>query len=253
VTELVHERVRAKRDHTLADFIDLFHHRALTHFYRAWSQSQSAAGLDRADDETFTPYVSRLAGDEPLQVQGSALAPHARWASIAHRVRAARNPDGLVSTLAHFFGVSVQLHEYQLQWMPIEPQDQCLLGQPRASGMLGVGAMIGDVVPDRQSRFRLVIGPLDMQAYLRLTPQGSASGKDLPALVDLVRSFIGFEYVWEVQLLIHRKAAPSAQLGDDTQLGWSTWMANQTDQTEGAPVITGMIFEPENYAVGAHA
>lgn len=246
-TELVRERVEAKRDTTLADFIDLFHHRAFTHIYRAWAQSQSAAGLDRCDQETFSPYVARLAGDEPAEVQGNALSPHARWASSAHRVRAARNPEGLVSTLQRFFGVPVQLHEYMLQWMAIEQQDLCLLGLPRASSILGQGAMLGEVVPDRQSRFRLVIGPLDMEAYLRLTPQGAPSGRDLPALVEAVRSFIGFEYVWELQLLLRAEAAPCAQLGDDKQLGWSTWMAPAGPQAQAAAPITGMVFEPEGY------
>lgn len=248
-TELVRERVEAKRDNTLADFIDLFHHRAFTHIYRAWSQSQSAAGLDRADQETFSTYIARLGGDEPSEVQGSALAPHARWASSAHRVRAARNPDGLVSTLERFFGVPVQLREYMLQWMPIEPQDRCRLGQASQSSVLGEGAMAGEVVPDRQSRFRLVIGPLDMDGYLRLTPQGSPTGKDLPALIDIVRSFIGFEYVWEVELLINRNAAPQAQLGDSTQLGWSTWMASEGALARSTLPVTGMVFEPESYSL----
>jgi len=248
-TELVRERVEAKRDNTLANFIDLFHHRAFTHIYRAWSQSQSAAGLDRADQETFSAYIARLAGDEPSEVQGSALAPHARWASSAHRVRAARNPDGLVSTLSRFFGVDVQLREYMLQWMPIEPQDQCKLGQASLSSVLGEGAMTGEVVPDRQSRFRLVIGPLDMDGYLRLTPQGSSTGKDLPALIEIVRSFIGFEYVWEVELLINRNAAPQARLGDGTQLGWSTWMASSGPAAQSTEPVTGMLLEPESYSL----
>lgn len=248
-TELVRERVEAKRDNTLADFLDLFHHRAFTHLYRAWAQSQSAAGLDRADEETFSPYIARLAGDEPSEVQQTALAPHARWASSAHRVRAARNPEGLVSTLARFFGVPVDLREYMLQWMPIELQDQCILGLPRLSSVLGEGAMLGEVVPDRQSRFRLVVGPLDMDGYLRLTPQGSASGKDLPALRDIVRSFVGFEYVWEVELLIRSEAAPQTRLGDSTQLGWSSWMASDASKACASRPVTGMVFEPENYSV----
>lgn len=246
-SELVRERVESKRDDTLANFIDLFNHRAFTHFYRAWAQSQSAAGLDRAGGETFSPYIARIAGDEPSEVQASALPPHARWASAAHRVRAARNPEGLVSTLSCFFGVPVQLQEYKLQWMPIEPQDLCLLGQSRVSSVLGEGAMLGEVVPDRQTRFRLVIGPLGIDGYLRLTPQGSRSGKDLPALIDLVRSFVGFEYVWEVELLIESQAAPAAHLGNDTQLGWSTWMRADAPVSAHAAPITGMVFEPENY------
>lgn len=253
VTEMVRERVQAKRDNTLANFVDLFHHRAFTHMYRAWSQSQSAIGLDRPDAETFTPYIARLAGDEPSEVQHSALPPHARWASSAHRVRAARNPDGLVSALSRFFGVPVDLHEYQLQWMPIEEQDQCRLGLPRLSSVLGQGAMAGEVVPDRQTRFRLVIGPLSMDGYLRLTPNGSATGKDLPALIELVRSFVGFEYVWEVELLINAAAAPAAKLGEGTQLGWSSWIGrDQPLPTHAA--VSGMLYEPEMYAeTGARA
>lgn len=246
VTELVRERVEAKRDNTLANFIDLFHHRAFTHIYRAWAQSQSAAGLDRWDQETFSPYVARLAGDEPRDVAASALPAHARWASSAHRVRAPRNPEGLVSTLQNFFGVPVVLHEYMLQWMEMEPRDLCLLGQPRQSSVLAQGAMLGEVVPDRQSRFRLVIGPLDMDGYLRLTPQGAATGHDLQVLIELVRSFIGFEYMWEVELLISAQAAPCARLGDNQQLGWSTWMASQ--HTAVTKPVAGMVFEPESYS-----
>lgn len=249
-TEWVRERTEARRDSTLADFLDLFHHRYLTHMYRAWAQGQSAVGLDRADDETFTRYIARLAGDEPSEVQRSALAPHARWASSAHRVRSARDPDGLVSTLNRYFGVAVRLQEFQLHWVPLDAQDLCQLGHPRASGILGMGAVAGERIPDRQSRFRLVIGPLDLPGYLRLTPQGSASGKDLPALVELVRSFIGFEYEWEVELLIQANAAPPCRLGDGAQLGWSSWMGHAP---QAQAHITGMVLEPERYMQSARA
>ena len=243
-TELARERTEARHDSTLADFLDLFHHRYLTHFYRAWAQGQSAVGLDRQGDETFTRYIARLVGDEPDEVQHSVLAPHARWASNAHRVRSARDPDGLVSTLSRYFGVPVRLLEFQLHWVPLAPEDLSQLGHPRASGVLGEGAVAGDRIPDRQSRFRLVIGPLDLEGYLRLTPQGSAEGQDLPALVELVRSFIGFEYEWEVELLIRTDAALPCQLGDGAQLGWSTWMGRAPDEVGH---ITGMLLEPEQY------
>ena len=244
VTELARERSESRRDHTLRDFLDLFHHRYFTHMYRAWSQSQAAAGLDRAEEETFTDYVARLAGDEPSQVQSSALPAHARWASAAHRVRSARDPDGLVSTLQRFFGIPVRLLEYQLHWVPLANEDLCQLGRPLSSGMLGQGAMAGEKVPDRQTRFRLVMGPLDLKGYLRLTPQGHTSGQDLPALVEMVRSFIGFEYEWEVELLISAKAAPACQLGDSAQLGWSTWAGQLHSDSDH---ITGMVLEPERY------
>lgn len=244
VSETVRERTESRRDTTLRDFLDLFHHRFFTHLYRAWSQSQAAAGLDRADAETFSAYVARLSGDEPHEVQQSALPPHARWASATHRVRSARDPDGLVSTLQRFFGVPVRMQEYQLHWIALDHQDLCQIGRPLPSGRLGQGAIAGEKVPDRQTRFRLVIGPLDLPGYLRLTPQGYEGEQDLPSLVELVRSFIGFEYEWEVELLINAQAAPPCRLGDSAQLGWSSWagVANAD-----RPHITGMVLEPERY------
>lgn len=248
VSELVCERVQTKRDPTLANFLDLFHHRAFSHIYRAWAQSQSAAGLDRPRAETFTRYVARLAGDEPDELQdtrANPLSAHARWASAAHRIRAARNPEGLVYSLQHCFGVPVQLHEYQLQWMPLDHQDQTHLGRPMTSSVLGQGAIAGEAIPDRQSKFRLVIGPLNLNAYLRLTPAGTPEGSDLAALIELVRAFIGYEYAWEVQLLLQRQHMQTAQLGGTQQLGWSTWLA-QNEQTSQA--VEGLVMEPEAYA-----
>jgi len=244
-TEQVRDRNQAKRDTTLNDFLDIFHHRAFTLFYRAWAQSQSAIGLDRHADETFTPYVARLVGDEPNELTHSPWPSHARWASISHRIRPLRDPEGLANTLGNFFGVSVSLEEFRLQWMDIEDSDKCRLGKAGIPAIMGQGAMLGEQVPDRQTRFRLVIGPLNLESYLRLTPQGSASGKDLPALIELVRAFVGFEYAWEVELLIMARAAPPICLGDNAQLGWSTWMA--PCQSDDAPDISGMILDPENY------
>lgn len=243
-TETVRERRDSRRDETLTDFLDLFHHRAFTHLYRAWHQAQAAAGLDRAQQEGFTPYVARLAGDEPTDAAYTALPSHARWASAAHRVRPARNPDGLVATLQRFFGVPVVLHEYQLHWIPIKPGDLCLLGRTGQAAMLGQGALLGQAVPDRQNKFRLTMGPLSLAAYLRLTPQGSSAGKDLPSLVEWVRAFIGYEYEWELELLVQPHAAVPARLGGAERLGWSSWMGrSQAD----ARAVAGMVFEPETY------
>ena len=271
-TEFVRERVEAVRDNTVANFLDMFHHRSMTHLYRAWAQSQSAIGLDRPKEETFTPYISRLAGDEPNEVQEhTGLAPHARWATSAHRIRQSRNPEGLVSSLGRYFGVKVSMQEYQLQWMPIEAEDICYLGHPGQARMLGSGALVGEVVPDRQTKFRLKIGPLKLKDYLRFTPQSVTSQTSIKtskndveqtesahqkstssalfALVGMVRSFIGFEYEWEVELLVQPQSAEPAVLGGTAQLGWSSWVGGNEELRADDAGITGMIFTPENYMV----
>lgn len=242
MTEWVRERSQGHRDDTMANFLDMFHHRYLTLFYRAWAQAQSAVGLDRTGEETFTPYVARLAGDEVNEVSGAPLPPHARWASAAHRVRQARNPEGLASTLSRYFGVVVQLHEYQLQWVAIEPADVCRIGMPHHSSKLGQGALLGEVLPDRQHRFRLTIGPMTLRQYLRFTPQGAQDGSDVEALIEWVRAFVSYEYAWEIILVLRRDEVPPARLGGEQRLGWSTWMG----ETTSGDSVTGMSYEPES-------
>lgn len=214
-TEIVRDRSENHNDTTLADFLDLFHHRYLTHMYRAWAQSQAAAGLDRAGDEVFSRYVARLTGHDPVEIRDSVLPAHARLAASTHLARESRNPDGLAAALARFFAVPVQLQEFVLHWIRIDDDDRSHLGQARASSVMGVGAMAGEVVADRQNKFRLVLGPLSLDQYLRFTPQG----RDLPLLVEWVRGFVGYEFVWEVELRVHNDSTPPARLEDKEKLG----------------------------------
>ena len=263
-TELVRDRTENHNDSTLADFLDLFHHRYLTHMYRAWSQSQAAAGLDRAEDEAFSGYIAHLTGHDPLEIRDSVLPAHARLAASTHLGREARNPDGLAATLARFFAVPVQLQEFVLHWIRIDVEDQSHLGQARASSVMGVGAIAGEVVADRQNKFRLVLGPLNLDQYLRFTPQG----QDLALLVEWVRGFVGYEFVWEVELRVRNDSTPPARLDDAEKLGWSTWLGGSEGAARGASVCdasapalgytVGMVFEPEqyidsHYRMGTHA
>lgn len=239
MTEIVRERTEADRDDTTAAILDIFHHRALTQFYRAWAGSQSAAGLDRAGEEVFSRYIGWLVGADVSEIGGSPLPPHARLAASAHYVRESRTPDGIVAALSHFFGVPVRLDELVLHWIALDPAEHSRLGHPGTAAVIGQGALLGETVPGRQHKFRLVIGPLDLRQYLHFTP----AGRDLPVLVEWVRSFVGFEFEWEVELQVQPESAPPAVLGSEERLGWSTWLG----EPAATQPISGMVFQPEQY------
>ncbi|MGU7814761.1 type VI secretion system baseplate subunit TssG [Burkholderia sp. AW49-1] len=239
-TEIAKDRQESRRDTTTVDFFDIFHHRYFTLFYRAWASAQSAAGLDRTQNERFSFYIACLAGLDIGEISRRPLPSHARLAAAAHLVRESRNPDGLRATLEHYFGVPVALEENVFHWIEIDPADCGRMGRPGAAATMGQGAMLGRVAPDRQHRFRIIIGPLDLDAYLRFTPQG----EDLPQLVEWVRAFVGYELEWELELRIKPESAPPAVMGGQQRMGWSGWLG-RPDQRK---PITGMRFEPERYA-----
>ena len=59
LTEYVHDRMTNSRDDTLASFADIFHHRMLALFYRAWANVRPTVHFDRPDRDRF----STLYGD----------------------------------------------------------------------------------------------------------------------------------------------------------------------------------------------
>jgi len=238
VTEIARDRSDRQHDSTLADFLDLFHHRYLTLLYRAWASAQASAGLDRPDAEPFSSYVASLVGLDVREAAGGGLPTHALLAASAHRVREARNPEGLQATLERYFGVPVAIEEYVWHWIEVDATEHCRLGDADATAQMAQGAMLGELAPDRQCRFRLVIGPLDLDRYLRFTPRG----EDLPRLVEWVRAFVGDELAWEVELRIAPDGVPPAVIGGTQQLGWSGWLGGGGNQP-----VTGMRFEPGQY------
>src|SRR5256885_2083353 len=59
ITEYVRERLRQHDDATLARFSDIFHHRMLLLLFRAWSDAQPTASLDRPGEDPFGRYIDR--------------------------------------------------------------------------------------------------------------------------------------------------------------------------------------------------
>ena len=62
LTEYARERLRHAGDPTLSRFLDIFHHRFLALFYRAWAQAQPHVNRDRPKDDRFTAYVGAFVG-----------------------------------------------------------------------------------------------------------------------------------------------------------------------------------------------
>ncbi|RXO60408.1 type VI secretion system baseplate subunit TssG [Salmonella enterica] len=238
-TELALNRSESRHDPTLVHFSNIFHHRWLTQFWQAWRSAQSAGGgLDKPEHDRFAFYIASLSGQDLRESAESPLSDHVRLAASAHLVRESRNPDGLAATLAHYFSVPFAVKEFALHWITVANDEITRLGTPAQSSVLGNGALIGQAVPDMQYKFRLIIGPLTLEDYLRFLP----GGNNLPVLTKLVRTFIGFEYCWEIELQLKPHAAPPAVIGGAQRLGWTAWAGKAMHDRP----VTGMIFEPEH-------
>ena len=128
--------------------------------------------------------------------------------------------------LADFFGLPVQIEEFVGQWCEIPPQCRCIMREragtmyPWSFTALGRSTTIGSAVWDRRQMFRIVLGPLSLDDYLRFMP----GGRSLRLLVDLVRNYLNDELTWELQLVLRKEEAPALRIGEAGLLGMTGWI-----------------------------
>ena len=226
MTEYVRERLRSAGDPTLSRFLDLFHHRFLALFYRAWAQAQPHVSRDRPKSDRFTVYVGSFIGMAPASSRERDTLPDpAKFFHVGALIRQVRNTEGLRHILQHFFRVPVQIEEFVGHWLSLSIGERTSLSS--GGGALGSGAVIGGRVWDRQHKFRIRLGPLTLDQYESFLP----GGMPLRKLVDWVRMYLCFELDWDVSLLLKQNEVPSLALGGTQRLGWTTWLGRRRSNT----------------------
>jgi type VI secretion system protein ImpH len=230
LTEYARDRLHNHADPTLARFADVFHHRALLLFYRAWAQSQPTAQADRPDDDQFAKWVSALFGQAPATLrQADAVPDTAKRHMAGHLARATRNPESITKVLRQYFAVPVRVESWVGHWLSLRPEDRSRLGPPGTGrgNALGISAVLGAQVWDRQFKLRLHIGPLSLAQYQQFLP-GQVAQLELR---DWMRQLLGFDMLWDVQLVLKGSEVPALVLGQGPPtapaLGLSTWLGQR--------------------------
>jgi len=221
ITEYVRDRIRNQNDPAPLAFADIFHHRLLSLFYRAWADAQPTVQMDRAEQNRFSIHVGSLTGLGFASTrQRDSIEDNAKLYATGHFARLTRNPEGISQILAHYFQIPVHLREYIRSWIDIPLEEQTRLTGVTVRNHLGFGAIAGARVPDVQSRFRLELGPMSLAKYENFLPGALNNVR----LRDWVRQYVGLEFRWDADLLLRADEVPRSQLGGQQRLGWTTWL-----------------------------
>lgn len=241
LTEYVQERILHGKDQTIARFCDIFQHRMILLFYRAWADCQAVTSLDQPERNSFGRYAASLIGLGQLSLtHRDAVPDHLKLHHAGHLARQTRNPEGLIRPLAALLRVPVALKEYCLQWLTLADRDRTRLSSVAlaggksshrvelgdASSRLGQGAIAGARVPDVQHKFRLQLGAMSLAEFERFLPGGVRFFQ----VRDWVRNYLGVELAWDARLVLKREQVPEARLGSYGQLGWTTWLCMKPGQ-----------------------
>lgn len=151
-TEMVLQRLK-QRDKTMRDFFDIFNHRLISLYYRAWEKYRFACQYEMAGSEpdSFTAVLKNLSGAQ------SNLGLYYAGAFVQHN----RSSQQLTQILTELIGSKVELNPLQGRWLMLDAAEQSRLamkflpeGQHAA---LGRSAMLGSKVWDVSGAIELLI------------------------------------------------------------------------------------------------
>jgi type VI secretion system protein ImpH len=227
-TELAYERRHQKEDGTIVEFLNVFQHRLISLFYRAWAESEPSISLDRPDSDRFRTYIGALLGLAPVSAHGAdEVADFARLSRAGRFSQQARSADGLEAILSDYFGIPLEVRPFCGEWLDIPSSLRSRLGEQR----LGMSTTLGASTWQCQHKFEIVLGPLAGGQFENFLP----GARGLTELHALVRSYTNDEWGWQVRLLLQDVDIPGAMLGKAdgraalggvqmTRLGWMSWL-----------------------------
>jgi type VI secretion system protein ImpH len=223
LTELAYERRRQREDATVVDFINLFQHRLISLFYRAWADSEPAVSLDRPEADRFRGYVGALVGLMPESARDADAVPdYAKLSRAGLLAAQTRSADGLEALLADYFAIPVEVRQFVGSWLDIPRALTCRLGNPELA-VLGTSTTLGAATWQCQHKFEIVLGPLGSGEFANFLP--GAPG--LTQLHSLVRTYTTDEWEWQVRLLLRDVDIPGIELGSGSRLGWTSWLGER--------------------------
>lgn len=219
------ERKRAK-DKATIEFFDIFNHRIVSLFYRAWKKYRFFIAYEsrEQDDDEITQRLYDIVGLGTPGLRNRMAIPDeaAIYYSgiIGNQVRSA---EGLKQVLEHYFRVPVEIRQFTGAWERLPASQQTFLREAGSySECLGMGTVVGDEVWNQQGAMTVRLGPMPLERYRQFLP-GARGQKELEAWL-MFYSRRQFDFV--VQLVLAREEVPHTVLltQESPRLGYESWL-----------------------------
>lgn len=233
-TELVIERARYG-DTALWNFLDIFTHRTVSLFFRAWEKYRFPVNYERGKDD-FTDYLFDIAGLGTRGLRGKmdlddeSLLPYAGL--VAQKPHSASALENIVSD---YFSVPAKLEQFSGQWLELDEESITTLG--KANSSLSLNTVVGRRVWDDQSKFRVKLGALSFKEFQAFLPNGTAY-KPVKAII---RFMVGQELDFDIQLKLKAKEVPGTILTTRARrrpmLGWTSFLKTKPFKQDDEQVI----------------
>lgn len=233
-TELAMDRARYG-DTSFWAFADIFTHRAVSLFFRAWEKYRFPAAYERGKDN-FTEYLFDFIGlgtqglRGKLNLEDESLLPYGGLI-----IQKPHSAGALSQILSDHFGVSAKIEQFSGQWLTLDDESITRLG--KFNSKLGATTLVGTQVWDYQSKLRVVLGALSFAQFQAFLPNGTAH-KPLKSIICLM---VGKEFDFDVKLKLKAKDVPGTILTTRAKrkpmLGWTSFLKTKPFKKDDEQVV----------------
>ncbi|WP_096086439.1 type VI secretion system baseplate subunit TssG [Agaribacterium haliotis] len=239
-TESIQARQKQK-DGNLADFLNVFSHRASSLFYKAsckYRAERQYEGGKLGGDDTLSLMLEALTGiATPNLKQNLGLDADTMLFYAGIFSQSVRTASGLKHLLAEHFAVDIGIEQFQGQWQEVVDSGRSRLPsrlQPKGQNVcLGRNTMLGERGWVAQDKVSIVVRP--RAAEVENFSPGSDS---VAAMHELIKLYLGFEADFELCVEIPPDAKQqSAALGtaDSGKLSWNSWLGQRSPEQQTSP------------------
>ncbi len=233
-TELAMNRIRYG-DTAFWAFTDIFTHRAVSLFFRAWEKYRFPVAYERGNDD-FTNYLFDFSGlgtkglRGRMNLEDESLLPY-----VGLITQKPHSATSLSLIISDYFGINAKVEQFFGQWIDLDKESVTNLSQANSS--LGTDAIIGTRIWDQQSKFRLTLGVLSFNEFRAFLPDGTA----YKPLKSIIRFMVNLEFDFDVQLVLKAKEVPSTILTTRAKrrpmLGWTSWLKSKPFENDDDQVV----------------
>lgn len=222
----------------LRDFFDIFNHRILSLYYRAWKKHNLCASISPTGDDAFSKILCSMIGQDPeAQASDWRVGPERLLRYSSYFSSASRPAYALENLISDFFQIE-KVDVVQFVPRRYTPHRSALgkLSVSEEGGRLGESIVLGDTITDVSGQFKIRLGGLSITQFMSFQP-GEPRYEELIFLTNMyVKHQLGFS----VELVLKPCEGGGVRLSSGVpigSLGRSAWLGSPSEKE------TTVIFE----------
>jgi type VI secretion system protein ImpH len=214
------DEVALNRDgaETLSAFLDLFHHRFVTQFYRVWRKYRYPAGFRAGGIDEISRYLLSFVGlgiGKPEIMQ--AVGTRKLLAMLGLAGQRTRTAEGLGGVLQHAVpDATITVIEFHPVWIELTDAEPSALGE---------NCVLGRGFYDRANSVRVIVAPRTRESVLDLMPGRAAYAE----IMALLRFYLGYEANAHLEMHVAPDLMPRPALASNqVSLGYTTQLQHES-------------------------